>query len=91
VDRLSSRARAHGLGHEPRPALGLVDPVLDQTRRSGIVVLFARLMRGTQISRQLLIVSAKLSQHVLGCHALSVIVLHTLTLFGILRMRPSNP
>src|SRR5216684_3844729 len=71
---------SHDLGQEPGAALGLVDPVLNQTGCSYIVVLFAQLVRGTQVSRQLLIVSAKLGQHVLRGHAFSVIVLQALML-----------
>ena len=39
---------AHDLGKKPRPAFGLVDPVLDQARRGDVVVLVAHLMGGPQ-------------------------------------------
>jgi hypothetical protein len=71
---------SHDLGQEPSAVLSLVNPVFDQTGRSKVVVLFTRLVSGTQVSRQFQIVPAKLSQHVLGRDPFVVVVLEPLML-----------
>ena len=71
---------SHDLREEPGAALSLVNPVLDQAGRGDIVVLFTQLVRGSAGFASALIVSAKLSQHVLGRHTFSVIVLQPLML-----------
>src|SRR5262249_18742096 len=71
------------LAQEPAAALGLVDPVLDQAGGGDIVVFLVRLVGGTKFSRQLLVVGAQLSEHILGCHTFSVVVLQPLMLQNI--------
>src|SRR5262245_15827610 len=71
------------LAQEPAAALGLVDPVLDQAGSGYFIVFLAQLVCGTQVSRQLLVVGAKLSEHILGRHTFSVVVLQPLVLRNI--------
>src|SRR5438552_9232995 len=66
------------LRQEPGPALSLVDPILNQAGGRNVAMLLAEFMRGTQVSRQLLIVSSKLSQHVLRSDAFCIVVLQAL-------------
>src|SRR5271170_5356422 len=70
----------HDLRQKPGTALSLVNPDLDQTGRGDVVVLFTYLVRRTHASRQIQIVRAKLSQHVLRRHVLLVVVLQPLML-----------
>src|SRR5437867_4649306 len=66
------------LRQEPRPPLALVDPNLDQTRGSDIVVPIANLVCCSQASRQLLVVIAKLADHFLRTHSFFVVVFQPL-------------
>ena len=59
---------------EPGAALRFVDPVLDQARSSNVVMPLADFMRRAQASSQLLVVAAKLNQHVLRRHEFRIVV-----------------
>ena len=48
---------------EPRPALGLINPYLDQAGSADVVVFLAGFMGGAEIARQCLIIGVKFCQH----------------------------
>src|SRR5262249_8985267 len=77
-DGLAGFAAPAGLIEEPPPALGLVDPVLDQARRGHIPMLVAQVMRLAQMRDELEIVLAQLRQHVERRHEIGVVVLDAL-------------
>ena len=74
------RSGTRDLGQEPRSALSLVDPILDQAGGRHIVVLLAEFMSGTKFSRELLIVVEKLGQHINRRDEFRVVVLQPLML-----------
>src|SRR5882672_6645150 len=59
---------------EPNATLGLVDPVLKQTRTGDIAVLVAQFVRLTHPGRELLVISRKLHEHNRGDHILRVVI-----------------
>jgi len=63
---------------EPGPPFGFVDPVLDQTRRSDVVMLVAHCMRLAQVSAEFLIVGEQLPEHRLSRKRRIVAILQTL-------------
>ena len=67
------RSGTRDLGQEPRSALSLVDPILDQAGGRHIVVLLAEFMSGTKFSCELSVVVEKLGQQ-LGIDAASQVL-----------------
>src|SRR5438094_9135435 len=76
--RLSLLAATNDYSQKPRPALRLVNPVLNQAGGCDIVVLLADLMRGAQEPCQFPVVGAKLCKHVFRTHRLLVVILQPL-------------
>src|SRR5207244_3293 len=70
----SSSSTAYRLGREPRAALGLVHPDLDQARAGDVPVLVADVVRCRQQAGQVLVVGAQLHQHVARGHRLLIII-----------------
>ena len=68
----------HDFRQEPRPALGLVNPDLDQTGGRHVIVFLASFMSRTEIARQCLIIGAEFCQHFFRGDALVVVVLQAL-------------
>ena len=55
---------ARSLEQKPGAPLGFIDPVLQQTRRGDIAVLVAKIVRFAHAGGELLVVVAKLGEHV---------------------------
>src|SRR6266478_9605286 len=66
------------LGQEPCPALGLIDPDLNQAGRSDVIVFLTDLMGGTEASCELLVVGSKFCQHVFRGDYFRVVVFQAL-------------
>src|SRR5262245_26916283 len=62
------------LKQEPRAALRLVDPVLDQAGARDVAALVAEPVHLTQADGELLVVIAQLGKHILWRHELRIIV-----------------
>ena len=69
---------AYYLRQKPCPALGLVNPGLNQTGRGDIVVAVADLVCRAQGPRQMPAICTKLYQHVFGSDEFSIVVFQTL-------------
>src|SRR5207253_5736302 len=76
---------------EPCPALRLVDPNFHEAGSGDVVILAAYLVRGAQKPRELLIIRAKLGQHVFRTDELFVVVLEALVLGYIANRAKGGP
>jgi hypothetical protein len=63
---------------EPGPALGLIDPNLNQTGRRYVVIFLARFVSAAEIARQRLIIGAKFCQHLFRSDAFVVVIFQAL-------------
>src|ERR1700751_1970268 len=74
----SFASAARGLEQEPGAPLGFIDPVFQQACARHVAVLVAEVVDLPHARGELLVVVAKLGQHVLGRHVIGVIVQDTL-------------
>jgi hypothetical protein len=71
------------LRQKPGSPFSLINPNLDQAGRRYVIVTVADLVHGSQVSRQLLVVIAKLADHLLRANAFLIVIFACLVIFSL--------